>query len=218
MIVLHTALGEGIDMYELMTSGTFGRFLQAVPPALLVGLVYAVCRAAALHWNRPPAWGREVVRLLFVCYLAGLAALVLAPQNLWGDILYFLRTGSFEYGSPPPFSGGINLVPALVRLLTGEYSGLGGWVTEMLVGNFLMFLPLGAFQPFVTDRVTGRSIFAVAALVPLAVETVQLAVGRSFDVDDLILNFAGIVCGFFAAKAVAAAAVRRVRGKASPSK
>lgn len=204
-------------MYELMTSGTFGRFLQAVPPALLVGLVYAVCRATALHRKRPLSWGREIVCLLFVCYLAGLAALVLAPQNLWGDILYFLRTGSFEYGSPPPFSGGINLVPTLVRLLTGEYSGLGGWVTEMLVGNFLMFLPLGAFLPFVTDRVTGKSIFAVAALVPLAVETVQLAVGRSFDVDDLILNFAGIVCGFFAAKA-AAALVRRSRGNAVSSK
>ncbi len=217
MIVSHTALGEGMDMYELMTSGTFGRFLQVVPIALLAGLIYAVCRAAALHRKRPPAWGREAVRLLFVCYLAGLAALVLAPQNLWSDILYFLRTGSFDYGSPPPFSGGINLVPTFVRLLTGELSGLGSWVTEMLVGNFLMFLPLGAFLPFATDRVTGRSIFAVAALVPLAVETVQLAVGRSFDVDDLILNFAGIVCGFFAAKA-AAALVQKVRGNVSPSK
>ena len=206
-----------MDMYELMTSGTFGRFLQVVPVSLLAGLIYAVCRAAALRWKRPPAWGREVVRLLFVCYLAGLAALALAPQNLWGDILYFLHTGRFEYGSPPPFSGGINLVPTLVRLLTGELSDLGGWVAEMLVGNFLMFLPLGAFLPFVTDRVTGRNIFIIAALVPLAVETIQLAVGRSFDVDDLILNFAGIVCGFFAAKAIVAV-VRRARRKAAPSK
>ena len=37
--------------------------------------------------------------------------------------------------------------------------------------------------------------FAVAAVIPLIAELLQTIFGRSFDVDDLICNFIGIVIG-----------------------
>ena len=82
---------------------------------------------------------------------------------------------------------------------------LGSWVKEMLLGNILMFLPLGFFLPFVTRRVNRKNIFAFALCVPLVLESLQIVLGRSFDIDDLLCNFLGITVGYFAA-----AAVRRI--------
>ena len=69
----------------------------------------------------------------------------------------------------------------------------------MLIYNFLMFVPFGFFLPFVSEKVNYRSIWKIAVIVPIVVEVIQLIVGRSFDVDDLILNFAGITAGYFVA-------------------
>lgn len=69
----------------------------------------------------------------------------------------------------------------------------------MLIGNMLMFLPFGFFLPFITEKITRKNIFVVAVAVPLLVELLQMVFGRSFDVDDLISNFIGIVTGFFLA-------------------
>lgn len=60
-----------------------------------------------------------------------------------------------------------------------------------------MFLPLGFFLPFITERVNRKNIFVVAIAVPFIVELLQMVFGRSFDIDDLICNFIGIVAGFF---------------------
>lgn len=42
----------------------------------------------------------------------------------------------------------------------------------------------------------------VAIAVPFIVELLQMVFGRSFDIDDLICNFIGIVVGFFIAYAI----------------
>lgn len=99
----------------------------------------------------------------------------------------------------PIFSfGGFNLVPSLIKALSGELT-IGSWVKTMLIGNIAMFLPLGFFLPFVTERVNRKNIFVVAIAVPFIVELLQMVFGRSFDIDDLIYNFIGIVVGFFIA-------------------
>ena len=48
-------------------------------------------------------------------------------------------------------------------------------------------------------------MLAAAVLIPIGCETLQLLFGRSFDVDDLICNFIGIVIG-----AAVAFAIRKV--------
>ena len=56
-----------------------GYFLQALPVALLAGLVYALLRR-----RRPPrlSAGQLVLSSLFVCYLAGLLVLTLFQYDL----------------------------------------------------------------------------------------------------------------------------------------
>lgn len=186
-------------IYSLMNSGTvLSLFLQVVTITVLVGIVYAVCRYITVKRRSiTTSLGRESMRCLFVCYLTGLVNLVLVPANLWMLIWANICIG-YSHSELKFFSGEFNLVPIVIELLLGEMT-LGRWVITMLVYNFLMFMPFGFFLPFVSDKVTFSSALKVAVVVPVVVEVIQPIVGRSFDVDDIILNFAGIIAGYLAA-------------------
>ena len=186
-------------LYSLLNSGSvLSLFLQVIPITLLVGVIYAVYRCVRIknHGNTV-SWGTEIMRWLFVCYLTGLINLILVPANLWMFIWANVFVG-YSHSEIVFFSGDFNLVPTVIKLITGELT-IGRWVLKMLVYNFLMFVPFGFFLPFVSEKNNNRSIWKVAVIVPILVEVIQPVVGRSFDVDDLILNFAGIIVGYFVA-------------------
>lgn len=186
-------------LYSLLNSGSvLSLFLQVIPITLLVGVIYAVYRCVRIknHGNTV-SWGTEIMRWLFVCYLTGLINLILVPANLWMCIWANVFVG-YSHSEIVFFSGDFNLVPTVFKWITGELT-IGRWVLKMLVYNFLMFVPFGFFLPFVSEKINNRSIWKVAVIVPIIVEVIQPVVGRSFDVDDLILNFAGIIVGDFIA-------------------
>lgn len=181
--------------YNLLNTGTvFSLFLQVVPITLAVGIVYAVLRCIHIkkqgHADR---FRKEAVRLLFVCYLTGLFNLVLVPADLWMYIWAKICIG-YSHIEISFFTGSFNLVPTVFKWMAGELT-VGRWVFTMLLYNCLMFMPFGFFLPLVFEKADKRSIWATAAAVPVAVEILQPALGRSFDTDDLILNFLGIAIG-----------------------
>ena len=198
-------LGFLDSLYQIMKSGSvFGLFLQVVPITLLVGIVYALWRVIEVRRKRLKVnCGQEMIRWFFVCYLTGLINLILVPRNLWSHIFFFLKNGYLAGGLDPMFSGGINLIPIFIKCLMGEYT-IGRWVRDMLTGNLLMFVPLGFFLPIVSNRVDRHNVLKIAVSIPIAVEVVQLVIGRSFDVDDLLMNFAGIIIGYFVAVGIKA--------------
>ena len=191
-------------LYRFLSScSVLSLFLQVVPITLSAGAVYGVFRWAYVRKKKISVGkGREIMRLLFVCYLTGLINLTLTPRNLWINIWAFICTG--HGGSRIElFGGSFNLIPVIFKIISGEMTA-GSWVRTMLTGNLLMFVPMGFFLPFVSEKISGKNILKTAAIIPAAVEIVQPAVGRSFDADDLILNFAGIVIGFAFSAAVKA--------------
>ncbi|MBR5948545.1 MAG: VanZ family protein [Clostridia bacterium] len=183
-------------------------FLQVLPVSLIAGIVYAVVRfVKRKRKDCPIRLLDETITFLFVCYLTGLISLVVLPVNFWLHIYDGIFLGWWNE-MPPIFSfGGFNLVPTIIKALSGEIV-IGSWVKTMLIGNIAMFLPLGFFLPFVTEKVNRKNIFAVAAVVPFIAELLQMIFGRSFDVDDLICNYIGIVAGFFVGLAI-----RNIKGK-----
>lgn len=67
-----------------------------------------------------------------------------------------------------------------------------------LVGNVVMFVPLGALLPAANGKLRKffRTFFACAGLI-VAVEVLQLfTLLGSCDVDDLILNLGGVILGY----------------------
>ena len=197
-------------LYNTMISGSvFGLFLQVVPITCLVGLVYVVYRCVRIKKNGLTVqWGAEIMRWLFVFYLTGLVNLILVPANLWTIIWAKIFIG-YSHGELAFFSGEFNLIPIFFKLITGELT-IGRWVLKMLIYNFLMFIPFGFFLPFISKKINNRSIWKIAVIVPIVVEVIQPIVGRSFDVDDLILNFAGIVVGYFLAVGIKTLARRQI--------
>lgn len=180
----------------MKSSSILGLFLEVIPITLLVGLIYTVCRVVRIKRQGAQAsWSTEIIRLLFVCYLTGLINLILVPNNFWTYFWFYVRNG-YSGGELNLFSGGFNLIPTLYRCLIGELE-LGSWVKKMLLGNILMFVPMGVFLPLVNKRVTKQNILPIAIAIPVIVELIQPIIGRSFDVDDLIYNFVGIVIGYF---------------------
>lgn len=185
-------------MHLLLSDSVVGLFLQVLPVSLLVGLVFSAVR---LHrqkkQRRSVSRNRELLLFLFVCYVTGLANLVLVPANFWSSFWFRICTGVSVWDLPALFSGYFNLLPTFVRYLTGELTGTPGrWILTMLAGNLLMFVPMGVFLPLIFPRLQGGKMAAAILLLPLAVELWQPVVGRSFDTDDLLLNTLGILAGW----------------------
>ncbi len=76
----------------------------------------------------------------------------------------------------------------------------GSWNLFVLnvIGNIVVFMPIGIFLPSLFSRCKNLVLTTVVSLeISLCVEVVQLItkVG-SFDVDDLLLNTFGGICGY----------------------
>jgi len=84
-----------------------------------------------------------------------------------------------------------------------DFLNHGHWVLGLAIknvfGNLVLFLPMGMFLPCLFRRVRKPGTAALVALCTiLGVELFQLVLRRGiFDIDDLILNMAGFLGGFF---------------------
>jgi len=90
-------------------------------------------------------------------------------------------------------NGGINLVPFTEILRYDVGSDL--FIFSVL-GNILIFLPFGYFISYFIQAKKIWPILFVSLITSTTVEFVQLQIGRSFDIDDIILNTIGAIIGF----------------------
>lgn len=187
-------------MYDLLMAETvLGYFLRILPVTLLTGIVYGVIRYVYIRKKKiKTVWKTEAVRVIFVLYITGLVNLILLPTGLWSGFWYYILTGNSDYGYEQLFILNYNLVPVFFRWITGELTP-GSWTATMLAVNILMFVPLGFLLPFVFKKIKGWAIVLLAVAIPLSVELFQPIVARSFDTDDIITNFIGIVLGYILA-------------------
>lgn len=67
---------------------------------------------------------------------------------------------------------------------------------KQVIGNILLFIPFGFFATGYSSLTKIRHAFLITFLTSVTIETVQFFIGRSFDVDDIILNVLGGILGF----------------------
>ena len=67
-----------------------------------------------------------------------------------------------------------------------------------IFGNLIAFFPMGCYLPCIFQKMRKAKMFCVAVLTILvAVEVLQMILGVGFfDIDDIILNFAGAIAGW----------------------
>ena len=135
---------------------------------------------------------RELCMSMFFLYVAAILSMTLvmdAQYSSINDMLIYARERIRSWED-------INMVPfrTITRFLNDSVSRDVFLIN--IVGNIVMFIPwgLGLGLLWKKNRKLVRMIVWSAAL-PLFVETMQLFVGRSVDIDDWILNFIGSMIG-----------------------
>lgn len=167
--------------------------LSMLPCALAAALVFFCStpgrRRRLAGKGRVSGPWRETGLLLFVMFVAGLASITLTPSNFWRSLF---RGETISW--PVPFSNEANLVP-LVGILYGLRRM--NWLSLQVVGNVVMFLPLGFFPALLWEGATWKRALLTGFCSSLFVECFQLFVVRGTDIDDLILNTLGALCGYW---------------------
>ena len=65
-----------------------------------------------------------------------------------------------------------------------------------VLGNILLFIPFGFFVSFILKTKKPSYIIIVTFITSLVIEFTQLLIGRTFDVDDVLLNIVGGFLGY----------------------
>ena len=115
-------------------------------------------------------------------------------------VAWLVATFAFTLRAAHPLPGQIvtdNVVPFTTIRIYLDNLDSAFWLSQ-LVGNLLLLLPLGLFGPLVLPWLNRWwRIVLLAILVSAAIEVAQLWVpDRSADVDDVLLNTLGALCGY----------------------
>ncbi len=136
----------------------------------------------------PPTWrtmtvltktGTVVTWVVFVLYLVFLFKLLL-------------------FSRAPGSERSVNLVPfaTISDYLSSSSAGVRRFAIGNVLGNVVVFVPLGAFLPLLRRRIGTRTNLLVVIGTSVAVEIVQGVFGLgAADIDDVILNTLGGLVG-----------------------
>lgn len=144
------------------------------PMIVLTCVVLVTIRIAYLIKNKEKfVFHHDFIILLFVIYILCLFQIV-TTQDVPGE-------------------HGINIT--LFKELT-RYELGSKLFYKNIIGNILLFVPFGFFTSYLLKLNKKSFIMFLTLLVSLVIETIQLKIGRAFDIDDILLNFIGGFVGY----------------------
>ena len=155
-----------------------GYFLQALPFALAAGIVYVIYRTRK---TGAAVGARTLLASLFVCYLTGLLCLTLF-EYVMGQIYYFLFYHMPSGRHYHWFTFEYDLIPDFFHNFGAEN-----------LGNIVMYLPFGILYPLFRENAPWRRTIAAGIALSVIIELLQPVFGRSFDINDIILNALGVL-------------------------
>ncbi|MGE8081419.1 VanZ family protein [Peribacillus loiseleuriae] len=142
----------------------------------------------------------ELLMLIFVLYIVGLASQTIVPY--W-DMGIITDTGEFYFNIHLSNEiSKVNLIPfhTLSQYFFETNTNVSDWSSVSLLNitaNFLLFSPIGFFVPLIWKKCFSfKNVFFLGLTVTCLVEIVQLFIGRSTDIDDVMLNTIGVIIGY----------------------
>ena len=157
---------------------------------------------------------RETALVLFVVFCAGLAALTLFPANFWAYVFdWVFRRDYWNWGwgvsgwrladfypSWEETVSGLDYLPDMLtpfQEIRRALDHMSYWLLFMLLGNIIMFMPLGFFPALLWRKWRWWKSLLAGFCTSTAIEFIQFFIGRSTDIDDVILNTTGALAGFW---------------------
>lgn len=159
-------------------------------PVYCLGRVFVVWRRKVVK-DHSLHVRREVALAIFTLFMVGLLTLTFENGYEW------MRSRSLAEAIMR-FRGnvGVNKIPFHTIRIYLKHASNVQYLWINVIGNIVMFIPWGFGLPLLWEKY--QSAFKVAfmsLMLPILIEFFQLFVGRSVDVDDVILNFIGGVLG-----------------------
>lgn len=167
--------------------------------ALISMALWIIYRLYNVVKNKRINIAREIILFIFFVYFLFLLLLTIFKG---GRIEFSNQFNSFMYREHG-LLGIINIVPIKETINTFMHSETGMRNSlRNLIGNILVFMPLGFFMPLLFDKFNNlKKVLKVGCLSSLAIELSQLFVGSNVcDIDDVIYNTLGALAGFICYK------------------
>lgn len=148
---------------------------EAIPMLIIFIVVITTVRISYIRTtNEKVVIHNEILNLLFIIYVLLLFELLTGTENSLGS--------------------GINYIPfkEIMRYKFGSKMFIYN-----VFGNILIFIPFGYF---ISRYIKPKKVWPIimdALITSITVEIVQLKIGRSFDIDDAMLNILGAILGYF---------------------
>jgi glycopeptide antibiotics resistance protein len=128
----------------------------------------------------------EIAVAVFMLYCAAVFWVTIPFDSLY----YSIITGI------SPLRGGVNIIPfyGIFEILQ---EGKTVVIVLNILGNIIMFLPLGFFLPLLWGKNSSpKAVLIFGALLSLLIETTQSFSYRGTDIDDVLLNTTGALAGY----------------------
>lgn len=157
-----------------MISNEILNFIKGLWP-MLVLFVIVICsiRIIDIIFNKKKiAIHKELMNLMFIIYLFLLFQLV--------------TTTDFESYSN-------NFIPFKEIM---RYNFDSSLFFRNVIGNIILFIPFGYLVSYYLKNTKYFIVIILTFITSISTEIIQMYIGRSFDIDDIILNFVGGILGF----------------------
>lgn len=178
------------------------QYIKEMVPFCVIGVIFwSIVRVTILRKKKFNPQ-RDILICLFVAYCFGLASQTILPRYVLG----------IDSASEKPFldvyftneNATVNFIPfkTVINQLLGENNLVAnddaiGVSLLNLMANIFLFLPLGIFIPLIYNKCESiRKVLLIGVIVSSFIEVIQIPIGRSCDVDDVILNTFGVIMGF----------------------
>lgn len=176
---------------------------RTIPAFIITFVVFSMVRVKFFSHRKINSNGfREFLLSLFAGYLAFLVIMLFTPNSYIANSGINLTNENFDFVGNfkdriTSGAWGVNLVPLRTIKNYIKYSGFLHTMTNVM-GNIIIFLPFGIFVAEIFPKTRSLSkILVITFFSSFFVEFIQFFIGRSVDIDDLMLNVLGSVIGYF---------------------
>ena len=160
-------------MFDTIRNMITSLFPDVWPIIIIITVIACSLRIAYLIKKGPKfCFYKELLSLIFILYVMCLFEVVTLQDNNYGlsNFIPFKEIFRYKIGS---------------RLFI-----------KNIIGNILLFLPYGYFSTYYINNKKVWPTTLLTLIVSFTIECVQLKIGRTFDIDDVILNTLGGTLGF----------------------
>lgn len=158
-----------------MYKETIEAVISSIWPSLLIliTILFTIRFFKFISNRRRIVLYQEVLNLIFIVYLMCFFYILTFEDVDWStaNLIPFKEMFRFEFGSK--------------------------MFIRNVLGNILLFLPYGFYLSYFMKLKRLKYVAAFSLFVSIAVEIIQYRIGRVFDIDDIILNIAGGILGYY---------------------